>query len=206
MSANAITNKQQIYNFIEVSWIELLISGVVLMFIILKAVVDVLVFDLALSNYVDSFFGAISSYTEKFTQSVMAANIVTALFWAVMGLIIYSLCWTLVVMVMDVRSDILISQYFFNNKSFHQSSFWLASVSRRVVATTLFIVIVIYGFLLIKGLPIVFNSIVTLISDGIRQAPTDISATMILVGSWLLGWHLLVVIRRVFAILYRKIK
>ena len=189
----------------QISFIELVIAGIALVLLGLQALLSVIMHDSYFTSYTASFYKAIASFIDRISHTSPAINTITLLFWAIIGLIVYSLFWMLLVMIIDIRGDIVISQYFVHSSSFYQSSFWLAAVSRIVLSVTFYAVTGAYFILLLRGIPSIYTALRLTFSSGIKQESGSITVTLLLLVAWLAGWHMLVVFRRLNVHAYKDI-
>jgi hypothetical protein len=197
------TRAQKIFSLIRISLIETILAILFTIIISLIALISIYMEELEIVGDVRSMFNTVTENIGTLLDTQLATNVVTLFFWGTIGLIIYSLFWSLFVMLFDIRSDIVVSQYFVHPRSFHKSNFWLAAMSRRVILITAYIVIGLYVILLMRSLPIVYESVRSLFVLGLNDLPNTTLSGLLAFGSWLLGWHLIVVVRR-FSLSFTK--
>jgi hypothetical protein len=85
-------------------------------------------------------------------------NVSAVIFWALLGSILYTLIWSIVVIIIDSYNNLLISTRFVHPDSFHQSSYWAAIIARtllRIVGAGVFLVILMW--LITNGLGQLFS-------------------------------------------------
>ncbi len=146
----------------------------------------------------------------QFIQGILntptAISGLTLLVWMIIGLIVFSLSWALIVILMDIRNDFVVSEYFVHPNSFHKSNYWFAVMSRAILTVTVYAVIFLYVFLLLRSVPIMYSSLRTLIGEGLEGFAISALSALLALGSWLLGWHLIAVVWRFGILLNREIK
>jgi hypothetical protein len=196
MDPDKQTRLQKILNVVHISSAELIIAACATAILMLAGAVSAHLEELSAVSEVRAIFGSIGENIGDFFNTPLVTNLVTLFFWGLVGLILYSLLWSLFVMFMDISSDIVVSQYFIHPRSFHKSNFWLAALSRRVIIFTSYLVIGIYILLLLGSLPIIYESIRVLFIQGWDGLAATTLSSVLAFGSWLLGWHLVVIIRR----------
>jgi hypothetical protein len=196
MDQDKQSHAQKILSIVRISGTELVIAACVIAILMLIGAVSAYLEELSAVAEVRTLFSLIGENIGDFFNTPLVTNIVTLFFWGLVGLILYSLLWSLFVMFMDISSDIVVSQYFVHPRSFHKSNFWLAALSRRVIVITAYLVIGIYILLLLGSLPIIYNSIRMLFIQGWDGLAATTLSSVLAFGSWLLGWHLVVIVRR----------
>jgi hypothetical protein len=196
MDQDKQSHAQKILSIVRISGTELVIAACVIAILMLIGAVSAYLEELSAVAEVRTLFSLIGENIGDFFNTPLVTNIVTLFFWGLVGLILYSLLWSLFVMFMDISSDIVVSQYFVHPRSFHKSNFLLAALSRRVIVITAYLVIGIYILLLLGSLPIIYNSIRMLFIQGWDGLAATTLSSVLAFGSWLLGWHLVVIVRR----------
>jgi hypothetical protein len=187
---------QKVTSILRPSLTELLFMGGFIIAMFLFAATTAYLEELAVVAEVQNLFSAIAEKIGIFLDTPLVTNIVTIFFWALIGLIIFSLVWSMLVVLMDVKNDIVVAEYFVHPRSFHKSDFLLAAISRRVILVTAYAIIAVYAYLLLRSLPIVFESIRNLFLQDKNNLAMYALTTTLALGSWILGWHLILVVRR----------
>jgi hypothetical protein len=187
---------QRIFNLVRINLVELIIGVGFIAILFLIAAVNVYMVEMELVSDLRNSISITLEQVGTFFDTPLVTNAVTLFFWGTVGLLLYTLLWSLFVMFVDVRSDIVVSEYFVHPRSFHKSNFWLATLSRRIVLVTAYLIIGIYIVLLFRSFPIIFESVSTVFSQGLRSLPSTSFQSILAFASWLLGWHLIVVVRR----------
>ncbi len=82
---------------------------------------------------------------ESLSQSETVAQVVTALFWATVGALVYIPIWLAGSFYRDVRNQIEGSTRYHHPQSFHASTYWAAVATRRIFMASIVIVMVWYG-------------------------------------------------------------
>lgn len=169
------------------------------------SIVVVLLLAGAISAYLEHFpliadlrtnFNALTQDIGEALDTQFVTNLVSLFFWALVGLSVYSLLWILFVVIIDLRNDIVVSEYFLHPRSLHKADYWVATLSRRVIVLTGYIFIGLYVILLLWSLPIMYESTRNLF---LQETSTLFGAAvycLLALGSWLLGWHLVLIVRR----------
>jgi hypothetical protein len=187
---------EKLLSLIRVSLPEAVLGLILITGLLLAAATSAYLTNFPLLSDLQSSFNTFTDQLGAELDTPFVTNVVSLFFWALVGLTLYSLLWALFVVLIDLRNDIVVSEHFLHPRSFHKSDFWLASISRRIIIVTAYTVIAAYIFLLLSSLPIVYDTFRDLFLQGFQQLPMTTLSSLLAFGSWLLGWHVVIVIRR----------
>jgi len=96
--------------------------------------------------YFDNILQALDSSNSIFS------SLITVLFWAAVGAILYVALWIIFSAIKDYLFEIKVSLFFVHPNSFKESQHWLAVISRGILKIATSIVLVVYSIVFIKAL------------------------------------------------------
>lgn len=196
MGPQSQMTRNELSSLLGLSWLEVLLGGLAIVALFIRAGLSTLFTAYGVNQKVHDISESLRKSAGSFANLQIIRSSTATLLWALVGLVIVSLLWAMVVVIVDARNDLVISESFLHPHSFHKSHFWLAAMARRLIAAVLYASLAVYIFLLLRSTPIVYKSLHDLFSNNYggfgHTAPTALLAIFI----WLAGWHLTAVIRR----------
>ncbi len=196
MSPLSNKTKNDIRSLIGLSWLEVLLGGIAIIALSARAAISVFFTEFGVNKEMHDVVESLRNTLRSFTDLTFVRNGMNLLLWGLVGLVLISLVWALIVIIVDTRNDIVISEAFLHPHSFHKADFAIAAIARRLIDATLLMAIAIYVFLLLRGTPVVYSSVFSLFNFRNGFLPLTLSTTLIALSTWLAGWHLTIIIRR----------
>lgn len=196
MSPQSNKTKNEVRSLIGLSWLEVLLGGLALIALSARAALSVFFTAFGVNKEMHDVIASLRDAAGSFTSLPTVRSGMNLLLWILIGLILVSLVWALIVVIVDTRNDIVISQAFLHPHSFHKSQYWIAAVARRLIAAVLISSMAIYIFLLLRGTPIIYGSILSLFSYRTSVLTITVPSALLAIVMWLAGWHLIAIVRR----------
>lgn len=190
---------RELFTVLRISIFEVVYGSVLLTIIIIPTIFSSVYVSFFNDYPQENVYELIRTFINKFFDISYIGAVGTFIVWALFGLIVYCLIWILTVIFVDARNNIVISEAFIHPDSFHKSNYWSALLMRRVLYFFIMFGSLLFLIFLISVIPVLISSFV-FIKDELFDNTEIALASLIVPFMWLIGWHILVIMRRLLLI------